>query len=81
MLRIERLNFAYGDLKVLWDVDLEVNEGEIATVVGANGAGKSTTLKNISRLEKILNPIRNSKRFPQPLDNFFSSNFLHSHNS
>ncbi len=52
MLRIEKLNFAYDDLKVLWDVDLEVNEGEIVTVVGANGAGKTTTLKNISRLEK-----------------------------
>ncbi|GLH72627.1 ABC transporter ATP-binding protein [Geothrix limicola] len=50
MLRIDKLNFAYGDLKVLWDVDLEVHEGEIVTVVGANGAGKSTTLKNISRL-------------------------------
>ena len=50
MLRIERLNFAYGDLKVLWDIDLEVKEGEIVTVVGANGAGKSTILKNVSRL-------------------------------
>ncbi|WP_306589669.1 ABC transporter ATP-binding protein [Geothrix sp. 21YS21S-4] len=50
MLKIEKLNFSYGDLKVLWDVDLEVHEGEIVTVVGANGAGKSTTLKNISRL-------------------------------
>ncbi|HJW73301.1 MAG TPA: ABC transporter ATP-binding protein [Geothrix sp.] len=52
MLKIEQLNFAYGDLKVLWDIDLEVHEGEIVTVVGANGAGKSTTLKNISRLVK-----------------------------
>ncbi len=50
MLKIDRLNFSYGDLKVLWNVDLEVNQGEIVTVVGANGAGKSTTLKNISRL-------------------------------
>ncbi|HEY6839334.1 MAG TPA: ABC transporter ATP-binding protein [Geobacteraceae bacterium] len=50
MLTISKLNFSYGDLKVLWDVDLEVKEGEIVTVVGANGAGKSTTLKNISRL-------------------------------
>ena len=52
MLKIEKLNFAYDDLKVLWDVDLEVHKGEIVTVVGANGAGKSTTLKNISRLVK-----------------------------
>jgi len=52
MLTINKLNFSYDDLKVLWDIDLEVNEGEIVTVVGANGAGKSTTLKNISRLER-----------------------------
>ena len=52
MLTINKLNFSYGDLKVLWDIDLEVHEGEIVTVVGANGAGKSTTLKNISRLER-----------------------------
>jgi len=52
MLKIENLNFSYSDLKVLWDVTVEVNEGEIVTIVGANGAGKSTLLKNISRLEK-----------------------------
>jgi branched-chain amino acid transport system ATP-binding protein len=52
MLKIEKLDFAYGDLKVLWGIDLEVNEGEIVTVVGANGAGKSTTLKTVSRLVK-----------------------------
>ena len=50
MLSIDKLNFSYGDLKVLWDIDLEVLQGEIVTVVGSNGAGKSTTLKNISRL-------------------------------
>ncbi|RNC69839.1 MAG: ABC transporter ATP-binding protein [Desulfuromonadales bacterium] len=52
MLTIKNLNFSYGDLKVLWDIDLEVKQGEIVTVVGANGAGKSTTLKNVSRLVK-----------------------------
>jgi branched-chain amino acid transport system ATP-binding protein len=52
MLSIQKLSFAYGDLRVLWDVDLEVHAGEIVTVVGANGAGKSTVLKNVSRLVK-----------------------------
>ena len=52
MLRIDKLSFAYGDLQVLWDVHLEVKDGEIVTVVGANGAGKSTILKNVSRLVK-----------------------------
>ncbi len=50
MLRIENVNFSYGDLQVLWDVSIEVREGEVVTVVGANGAGKSTLLKNVSRL-------------------------------
>jgi branched-chain amino acid transport system ATP-binding protein len=52
MLKIENLHFSYGDLKVLWDVNIDVQDGEIVTVVGANGAGKSTLLKNISRLVK-----------------------------
>src|SRR5512133_1708599 len=51
-LQIRKLNFAYGDLAVLWDVDLEVRDGEIVTVLGANGAGKSTILRNVSRLVK-----------------------------
>jgi len=50
LLTINKLNFSYGDLKILWDIDLEVHEGEIVTVVGANGAGKTTTLNCISRL-------------------------------
>ncbi len=52
MLEIKQLGFAYGDLKVLWGVDLTVQQGEIVTVVGANGAGKSTILRNCSRLVK-----------------------------
>jgi len=52
MLTIDKLNFSYDDMQVIWGINLEVREGEIVTVVGANGAGKSTTLKNISRLVK-----------------------------
>ena len=52
LLAIDHLDFAYGDLKVLWGIDLTVHQGEIVTLVGSNGAGKSTTLKNISRLLK-----------------------------
>jgi branched-chain amino acid transport system ATP-binding protein len=50
LLRIENLHFAYGDAKVLHGVSLEVQKGEIVTLVGSNGAGKSTTLRNVSRL-------------------------------
>jgi branched-chain amino acid transport system ATP-binding protein len=52
LLAIDHLDFAYGDLKVLWSIGLTVLQGEIVTLVGSNGAGKSTTLKNISRLLK-----------------------------
>jgi len=50
LLQVSELSFSYGDLRVLWDVNLTVHQGEIVTVVGSNGAGKSTTLRNISRL-------------------------------
>jgi branched-chain amino acid transport system ATP-binding protein len=57
MLKIDHLNFAYDEMQVLFDVSLEVKQGEIITVVGSNGAGKSTILKNISRLTKSTNSI------------------------
>ena len=50
LLAISNLDFAYGDVQVLRGVSLNVNAGEIVTLVGSNGAGKSTTLRNISRL-------------------------------
>lgn len=50
MLTVENLEFAYGDAIVLRGISLAVEKGEIVTLVGANGAGKSTTLRNISRL-------------------------------
>ncbi len=51
MLNVKNLNMAYGDMQVLWDVSFEVIEGEIVVLVGANGAGKSSTLKTISGLQ------------------------------
>jgi branched-chain amino acid transport system ATP-binding protein len=47
---VEKIDLFYGDLQVLWDVSFEVTAGEIVALVGANGAGKSTTLKTISGL-------------------------------
>ncbi len=52
MLKVEHLDVFYGDLQVLWDVSFDVKEGEIVVLLGANGAGKSTTLKAISSLLK-----------------------------
>ncbi|OHD67786.1 MAG: ABC transporter ATP-binding protein [Spirochaetes bacterium RBG_16_49_21] len=50
MLVIENLHAGYGPIAVLHGVSLHVDEGEIVTLIGANGAGKSTTLRTISRL-------------------------------
>ena len=51
-LRVQRIEVRYGDALALSDVSLEVEEGEIVSLVGANGAGKSTALKAISGLLK-----------------------------
>ena len=48
MLTIEKACAAYGDLKVLFDVSLHVDKGEIVSLVGSNGAGKTTILQIIS---------------------------------
>jgi branched-chain amino acid transport system ATP-binding protein len=50
MLAIERLQVAYGKVQALWDVTIEVPDGEIVALVGANGAGKTTLLKTVSGL-------------------------------
>lgn len=47
MLEVKKIDVFYGNSQVLWDVSLEVREGEIVSIIGANGAGKSTTLKTI----------------------------------
>lgn len=51
-LELQHVDAGYGDLEVLKDVSLEVNTGDIVTIIGANGAGKSTLLKAIFGLIK-----------------------------
>jgi len=55
MLKVNGIDVFYGDLQVLWDVEFEIRSGEIVVLIGANGAGKSTTLKTIS---SILSPAK-----------------------
>ncbi|MCR5108380.1 MAG: ABC transporter ATP-binding protein [Lachnospiraceae bacterium] len=51
MLRIKNLNAYYGDVQVLYDVNVEVNDGEIVTILGSNGAGKTSLMKTICGIE------------------------------
>jgi branched-chain amino acid transport system ATP-binding protein len=52
MLEVKNIEVAYGKIVAVKDISLTVNEGEIVTLVGSNGAGKSTTLRTISGLLK-----------------------------
>ena len=52
MLTVNDINVFYGAIHAIKGVSLEVNEGEIVTLIGANGAGKSTILRTISGLLK-----------------------------
>ena len=52
LLRVENVNVYYGSIHAIKNISLQVHEGEIVTLIGANGAGKSTTLNTISGLLK-----------------------------
>lgn len=52
MLKVKNLNVSYGAIHAIHDVSLEVNQGEIVSLIGANGAGKTTILHTISALKK-----------------------------
>ena len=52
MLKIENLQVHYGGIQALRGISLEVPDGKIVTLIGANGAGKSTTLRTITGLVK-----------------------------
>ncbi|MGI6161432.1 MAG: ABC transporter ATP-binding protein [Christensenellales bacterium] len=53
MLNIEGLNAGYGDLKVLFGLDISINEGEVVALVGSNGAGKTTLLRVVSGIVPV----------------------------
>ena len=52
LLKVEDLHVYYGSIHAIKGISFEVNEGEIVTLIGANGAGKSTTLNTIAGLLK-----------------------------
>ncbi|MBU9710978.1 amino acid ABC transporter ATP-binding protein [Bacillus tamaricis] len=51
MIRVEKLNKSFGDLHVLKDIDLTVNESDVVCLIGASGSGKSTVLRCLNFLE------------------------------
>ena len=55
ILDVRGIDVFYGDVQVLWDLSFSVGAGEVVALIGANGAGKSTTLKTVSG---ILSPRR-----------------------
>lgn len=50
MLRVENIDVHYGNIHAIKDISFEVKQGEVVTLIGANGAGKTTILKTISKL-------------------------------
>ena len=48
ILKVDNINGYYGAIHAIKGISFEVNEGEIVTLIGANGAGKSTTLQTVS---------------------------------
>ena len=52
ILQVQNISVSYGGIRALRDISFEVNKGEIVSIIGANGAGKSTTLRTISGLVK-----------------------------
>jgi branched-chain amino acid transport system ATP-binding protein len=60
MLRVRDLNAGYGDVQVLWDIDMEIDANSITALIGANGVGKTTFLSAVSG---ALTPYRGTIEF------------------
>ena len=55
LLKVNELHVYYGSIHAIKGISFEVNEGEVVTLIGANGAGKSTTLNSVAGLLKLGN--------------------------
>ncbi len=58
LIRVEKLNYAYGDQQVLFDVDLDMRSAEVTTLIGPSGCGKSTLLRTINRVNDLVESAR-----------------------
>ena len=71
LLKIEKLSAWYGDSRVLKEVDIEINDGEIVALLGRNGMGKTTTLHSVCGIiEKISGNIFFNKNFISNLPSY-----------
>ncbi len=61
MLEVKNIQVAYGKIIAVKDVSVTVEKGEIVTLIGSNGAGKSTTLRTISGLIKLMMKSKNHR--------------------
>jgi len=53
LLKVDNLRVSYGKIKALHGISFTIDAGEIVTIIGANGAGKSTTLRAVSRMVPV----------------------------
>ena len=74
LLQVENLNVYYGSIHAIKGISFHVNEGEIVTLIGANGAGKSTTLNTIAGL---LKPKSGTVTFDGKMISGFPANRIH----
>lgn len=63
VLEVRDLTVTYGAAQVLHGISLEVRQGEVVTIIGGNGAGKSTTLKTVSGMAELLKKVTGQVRF------------------
>ena len=71
MLKVEGLSGGYGDVQILWDVNLEIAEGSITALVGSNGVGKTTLIRTLAGAltpytGKIIYEGKDITKVPQP---------------
>ncbi len=52
MLKVQGLNAGYGAVNILWDINFEINDGEVVAILGSNGAGKTTMVRAITGMLK-----------------------------